>query len=67
MEHIRGDFLQGLQDTNRSKDEQIELLQRLLNLSKNMPTIQKDIAGLQCDLKNMESGKGDLEYAGGSK
>ncbi len=52
VEHIRGDLLQGVQDINRSKDEQHDLLRRLKELKRSVPDIRTDSHELKADVKH---------------
>lgn len=52
VEHIRGDLLQGLNDINRTKGEQEDLLRRLAELKKNIPAIRSDSDGLKRDVSD---------------
>jgi len=58
VEHIRGDLLQGLQDVNRTRDEQEELLLRLGELKRNIPGIQEDSSGLKQDVDDSLAAQG---------
>ena len=51
VEYIRGDLLQGVQDINRSKDEQHDLLLRLQALRRHVPAIRTDCHELKTDVK----------------